>query len=363
MHIGVPKETAPGERRVALVPEVAGRLLKAGHQVTVEPGAGVAAGFPDAAFTAAGAKTGDPWSADVVCKVQKPGAAEVGKLREGAALVGILQATSSADLLRQLAQRHVTAFSLELLPRITRAQSMDVLSSQATVAGYKAVLLAAETAPRFFPMLVTAAGTLPPARVLVLGAGVAGLQAIATARRLGAVVSAFDVRAAVKEQVESLGAKFLMMEDRLEGEGSGGYAKELSQDQHQRELAFLAKSVKDADVVVTTAAIPGKRAPVLVTRAAVHGMRPGAVIVDLAAESGGNCEVTQAGTTVVEQGVTVVGPVNLPATLPQHASQMYARNVATFLGHITKDGALQLDFADEITKGTCVTHDGKVLVS
>ena len=362
MKIGIPKETATGERRVALVPEAVGRLVKSGHAVIVESGAGVEAGFPDAAYVAAGATAGEAWGADIVCKVQKPSAAEVGKLREGGALVGVLQAATSADLLRQLAQRRVTAFSLELLPRITRAQPMDVLSSQATVAGYKAVLLAAATTPRFFPMLVTAAGTLPPARVLVLGAGVAGLQAIATARRLGAVVSAFDVRAAVKEQIESLGAKFLAMDQPVEGEGSGGYAKELSQDQHQRELAFLAQSVKDADVVVTTAAIPGKRAPVLVTRAAVEGMRPGSVIVDLAAESGGNCELTQAGTPVVHQGVTILGPINLPATVPQHASQMYARNVASFLGHVTKDGKLQLDLADEITKGTCVTHDGKVLL-
>jgi len=257
----------------------------------------------------------------------------------------------------------VTAFSLELLPRITRAQSMDVLSSQATAAGYKAVLLAAETVPKFFPMLVTAAGTLSPARVLVLGAGVAGLQAIATARRLGAIVSAFDVRAAVKEQVESLGAKFLMMEEKMEGEGTGGYAKELSADQHQRELDFLARSVKDADVVITTAAIPGKRAPVLVTRAAVDAMRPGSVIVDIAAETGGNCELTEVGTVVVHQGVTILGPVNLPATLPLHASQMYSRNVATFIGAITKDGAVRVDFTDEIVKATCVTHDGKVLRS
>ena len=362
MKIGIPQETAPGERRVALVPEAVGRLVQAGHQVTLEAGAGVEAGFPDDAYVAAGGVTGDAWNAEVVCKVQKPSGAEVGKLREQAALVGVLQAATNPDLLRQLAQRRITAFSLELLPRITRAQPMDVLSSQATVAGYKAVLLAAATTPRFFPMLVTAAGTLPPARVLVLGAGVAGLQAIATARRLGAVVSAFDVRAAVKEQIESLGAKFLAMDQPVEGEGSGGYAKELSQDQHQRELAFLAHSVRDADVVVTTAAIPGKRAPVLVTRAAVEGMRPGSVIVDLAAETGGNCELTQAGTTVAHQGVTILGPTNLPATVPQHASQMYARNVASFLGHVTKDGALQLDFADEITKGTCVTHDGKVLL-
>jgi proton-translocating NAD(P)+ transhydrogenase subunit alpha len=363
MNVGVPKETAVHERRVALVPEAAGRLVKAGQAVIVEAGAGIAAGFADEAYTAVGAKVGDAWTADLVCKVQKPSPAEVGKLRAGAALVGMLQAATSADLLKQLAERKVTAFSLELLPRITRAQPMDVLSSQATVAGYKAVLIAAETAPKFFPMLVTAAGTLPPARVLVLGAGVAGLQAIATARRLGAVVSAFDVRPAVKEQVESLGAKFLAMEDKVEAEGTGGYAKELSADQHRKELEFLAQSVKDADVVITTAAIPGKRAPILVTRAAVEGMRPASVIVDLAAESGGNCELTQAGTPVVHRGVTVLGPVNLPATVPLHASQMYARNVSSFLGHITKDGKLQLDFADEITKATCVTHDGKVLRS
>ena len=363
MKFGVPKETVAGERRVALVPDAVAKLTKDGHTVVVESGAGVSAGFPDEAYRAAGATLGDPWAAEVVCKVQKPSSGEVEKLREGAAVIGLLQAATSAELLRQLAQRRITAFSLELLPRITRAQSMDVLSSQATAAGYKAVLIAAETVPKFFPMLVTAAGTLSPARVLILGAGVAGLQAIATARRLGAIVSAFDVRAAVKEQVESLGAKFLMMEAKVEGEGSGGYAKELSADQHQRELDFLAKSVKDADVVITTAAIPGKRAPILVTRAAVEGMRAGAVIVDLAAETGGNCELTQAGAPVVHQGVTILGPVNLPATVPLHASQMYARNVATFLGNLIKDDKLQLDFADEITKATCVTHDGKVLVS
>jgi NAD(P) transhydrogenase subunit alpha len=363
MKFGVPKETVAGERRVALVPDTVAKLVKDGHEVVVEPGAGVAAGFTDGAYRVAGASLGDPWAADVVCKVQKPSPAEAGKLREGAALVGVLQAATSADLVQQLAHRRVTAFSLELLPRITRAQAMDVLSSQATAAGYKAVLLAAETVPKFFPMLVTAAGTLSPARVLVLGAGVAGLQAIATARRLGAIVSAFDVRAAVKEQVESLGAKFLAMEEQVQAEGAGGYAKELSEDQHRRELEFLARSVKDADVVITTAAIPGKRAPILVTRAAVEGMRPGSVIVDLAAETGGNCELTQTGKTVENNGVTILGPVNLPATLPLHASQMYARNVWSFLTHIVKEGKLLLDFTDEITKGTCVTHDGKVLKS
>jgi len=363
MKLGVPKETVAGERRVALVPDTVAKLVKAGHEVVVESGAGVESGFPDATFQAAGARVGDPWTAELVCKVQKPDPAEVGKLREGAALIGQLQVVTSPDLLRGLAARRVTAFSLELLPRITRAQAMDVLSSQATVAGYKAVLLAAETVPKFLPMLVTAAGTLSPARVLVLGAGVAGLQALATARRLGAVTSAFDVRPAVKEQVESLGAKFLVMEQQVQAEGAGGYAKELSADQHQRELEFLAKSVKDQDVVITTAAIPGKKAPILITRAAVEGMRPGSVIVDLAAETGGNCELTRAGAAVVHQGVTILGPLNLPATVPLHASQMYARNVSSFLGLLVKDGKFQLDLSDEILAATCVTNDGKVLKS
>jgi len=254
----------------------------------------------------------------------------------------------------------MTAFSLALLPRITRAQPMDVLSSQATVAGYKAVLLAAAATGRFFPMLVTAAGTLSPARVLVLGAGVAGLQAIATARRLGAVVSAFDVRAAVKEQVESLGAKFLAMQIGEQAEAAGGYAKQLSEETHRRELAFLAEQVKDADVVITTAAIPGKRAPILITADAVRGMKPGSVIVDLAVETGGNCELAEAGTDVRRHGVLILGPVNLPSTVPVHASQMYAKNVSSFLLHVTRDGTLVLDFDDEIIRETCVTHAGEV---
>src|SRR5213596_3129361 len=300
MNIGVPKETAANERRVAVTPDVAGRLVKAGFSVLVERGAGEAASFGDDAFGAAGATLVATAAevfgqSDIVLKVQPPSAEEARLCREGAALVALFQPSAERETVSQLAARRVTAFSLALLPRITRAQPMDVLSSQATVAGYKAVLLAAAATGRFFPMLVTAAGTLPPARALVLGAGVAGLQAIATARRLGAVVSAFDVRPAVKEQVESLGAKFLAMEERLEGEGAGGYAKELSADQHSRELEFLSRSVKVADVVVTTAAIPGKRAPILVTRAAVDGMHPGSVIVDLAAESGGNCELVEAG--------------------------------------------------------------------
>src|SRR6266849_645451 len=362
MKVGVPKETVPQERRVALVPEAVGRVVKAGHEVVVERGAGVEAGFSDDTYTAVGASLGDAWVAAVVCKVQKPSPVEIEKLPQagGAALVGLLQASTDADLVRLLARRRVTAFSLELLPRITRAQPMDVLSSQATVAGYKAVLLAAQTAPRFFPMLVTAAGTLPPARVLVLGAGVAGLQAIATARRLGAIVSGFDVRPAVKEQVQSLGAKFLEMQIGEQAEAAGGYAKQLSEETHRRELAFIAEHVRDADVVITTAAIPGKRAPILITAEAVRGMKPGAMIVDLAAETGGNCEVTKPGTEVREGNALVLGPLNLPSTVPLHASQMYARNASSFLLHVTRDGKLVVDFDDEIIRETCVTHAGEV---
>src|SRR5437588_131879 len=305
MKTGVPKEIAPNERRVALTPDVAGRLRKGGFEVLIERGAGSAAFFPDEAYTAAGATVSDRSSvlgqSDIVLQVQAPIAGELAQYREGGTLIAFFQ--PAADLLRQLAQRKLTAFSLVLLPRITRAQPMDVLSSQATVAGYKAVLLAATTAGRLFPMLVTAAGTLPPARVLVLGAGVAGLQAIATARWLGAVVSAFDVRPAVKEQVESLGAKFLQLEIAEQAETAGGYAKQLSGATHRRELAFIAQHVKDADVVITTAAIPGKRAPLLITADAVRGMKPGAVIVDLAAETGGHWEVTEPGREVRRRGV------------------------------------------------------------
>jgi len=365
MRIGVPKETAANERRVALVPDAVGRLVKTGLEVVVEQGAGVAAAFPDDAYRAAGAGlVATPpdvfGKSDVVLKVQPPAPAEVGLCREGTALVAVFQPAAERDVVAALAARKVTAFSLALLPRITRAQPMDVLSSQATVAGYKAVLLAATTAGRLFPMLVTAAGTLPPARVLVLGAGVAGLQAIATARRLGAVVSAFDVRPAVQEQVESLGAKFLQLEIAEQAETAGGYAKQLSEETHRRELAFIAQHVKDADVVITTAAIPGKRAPILITADAVRGMKPGAVIVDLAAETGGNCEVTEPGKDVRRDGVLVLGPLNLPSTVPLHASQMYARNVASFLLHVVQDGRLNLDFSDEIIRETCVTHAGEI---
>src|SRR6184192_4312202 len=365
MRIGVPKETAANERRVALVPDAVGRLVKTGLEVVVEQGAGTAAAFPDDAYRAAGAglvaTPADVFGrSDVVLKVQPPSTAEVALCGEGAALVALFQPSAERETVSQLAARKVTAFSLALLPRITRAQAMDVLSSQATVAGYKAVLLAAAAAGRFFPMLVTASGTLAPARVLVLGAGVAGLQAIATARRLGAVVSALDVRPAVQEQVESLGAKFLRLEITEQAEGSGGYAKELSEETHRRELAFIAQHVKDADVVITTAAIPGKRAPLLITAEAVQGMKPGSVIVDLAAETGGNCELTELGRDVVRNGVLIFGPANLPSTVPYHASQMYARNVSSFLLHVTRDGNLVLDFDDEITRDTCVTHAGEV---
>ena len=365
MKVGVPKETAANERRVALVPETVGRLAKGGLSVLVERGAGSGAFCPDEAYAAAGAtvvadRAALFGQADVVLKVQAPAPAEVGLCREGAALVALFQPGADPTLLQQLAARKVTAFSLVLLPRITRAQPMDALSSQATVAGYKAVLLAATTAPRFFPMLVTAAGTLPPARVLVLGAGVAGLQAIATARRLGAVVSAFDVRPAVKEQVESLGARFLAMEITESAETAGGYAKQLSEDTHRRELEFLAEQVKAADIVITTALIPGKPAPRLVTGEAARGMKPGSVIVDLAAEAGGNCELTEAGTEVHRDGVAILGPVNLPSSLPLHASQMYSKNVSSFLLHLVKDGRLALDFTDDITRDSCVTHSGEV---
>src|SRR3989449_9606970 len=363
MKIGVPKETAANERRVALTPDVAGRLVKAGLSVVVERGAGDAASFGDDAYGAAGATpvatAAEAFGSDIVLKVQPPSAQEARLCREGNALVALFQPAAEREAVSQLAARQVTAFSLALLPRITRAQPMDVLSSQATVAGYKAVLLAAVATGRFFPMLVTAAGTLPPARALVLGAGVAGLQAIATARRLGAVVSAFDVRPAVKEQVESLGAKFLEMQIGESAETAGGYAKQLSDETHRHELAFIAQHVKDADIVLPAAAIPGMRAPILITAEAVRGMKPGSVIVDLAAETGGNCELTEPGSDVIRNGVVIIGPANLPSTLPVHASQMYARNISSFLLHVVKDGALRLDFEDEITRDTCVTHAGE----
>jgi len=363
--IGVPKETEPGERRVALVPDTVGRLAGDGVETLVEAGAGEAAGFPDAAYEEAGARVVPApelyAQAELVARVRRPSAGEIAALREGQALVALLQPLADPSVADALAARKVTAFSMDTIPRITRAQSMDALSSQATVAGYKAALLAATTIGKFFPMLTTAAGTIAPARVLVLGAGVAGLQAIATARRLGAVVSGYDVRPVVKEQVESLGAAFLELD--VEGaEGVGGYAVALAEDEQERQRQLMALHVGASDAVISTALVPGRRAPLLVTEDAVAGMRPGSVVVDLAAEAGGNCALTEPGETVVRHGVTIVGETNLPSTMPLHASQMYARNVASFVGLLVRDGALHLDFEDEIVRDTCVAHDGRVLL-
>ena len=356
MRLGVPKETAPGERRVALVPETVGRLAGAGFEVAVERGAGAVAAFPDEAFAEAGASlVGNALDADAVVKVQKPSAAEVEALRDGSVLIAFLQPLTDPEGIERLGARGVVAFAMESIPRITRAQPMDALSSQATVSGYKAMLLAAERLPRFFPMLMTAAGTVAPAKVLVLGAGVAGLQAIATARRLGAVVTGFDVRAAVREQVESLGATFLDLGVTVE-EAAGGYARELSEDDRRRQQEALEGRIADFDVVVTTALVPGRPAPRLIPAAAVRSMRPGSVVVDVAAEAGGNCELTSPGEIVEREGVTIVGLTNLPSTMPYHASQLYARNVAALLQHLAPSGELELDWEDEITAGACVTR-------
>ena len=347
-----------GERRVALVPDAVARLVKAGLDIVVERGAGVEAAFGDELYGNAGATlgtAGDALGADVVVKVQKPTEAELAQIRAGAVLVGFLQPLADPQGVEQLAARGVTAFAMESIPRTTRAQSMDALSSQATVVGYKAVLLAADRLPKFFPMLTTAAGTVAPARVLVLGAGVAGLQAIATARRLGAVVSAFDVREAVKEQVESIGATFLDLGVRAE-ETAGGYAAELTDEQRAEQQRLLNDRIAEMDAVVTTAAVPGRPAPKLITAGAVSRMRFGSVIVDVAAESGGNCEVTTPGEVTVVDGVTVVGLTNLASTMPVHASQLYARNIVSLLEHLVKDGELTLDFDDEITAGACVAR-------
>lgn len=356
MKVAVPKETAPGERRVALVPEVVGKLAAAGIDVVVEPSAGEAASFSDDAFREHGAELGEPWSAEVVAKVRKPKADEVERLHEGQVLIGFLEPLTDADGIERLARRGVVGFALESVPRITRAQPMDALSSQATVGGYKAVLLAAERLPRFFPMLMTAAGTVPPAKVLVLGAGVAGLQAIATARRLGAVVSGFDVRPVVREQVESLGATFLDL-GVVGEETAGGYARELTDEDQQRQQEELERRIPEFDVVITTALVPGRPAPKLIPTDAVAAMRDGSVVVDLAAEAGGNAEPTVPGEVIVHDGVTVVGLTNLPSSVPVHASQLYARNVQALLMHLAPKGELQLDWEDEITAGACVTRE------
>jgi H+-translocating NAD(P) transhydrogenase subunit alpha len=360
MRVGVPTESAPGEHRVALVPEVVARLVPAGFDVVVERGAGTAASFPNSAYEDAGARIdSDPWQADVVVKVQAPNVDEAAKLHEAQVLIGFLQPLTDKEGLERLSGRGVTAFAMESIPRITRAQPMDALSSQATVGGYKATLLAAERLPKFFPMLMTAAGTVAPAKVLVLGAGVAGLQAIATARRLGAVVTGFDVRPVVREQIESLGASWLDL-GVVGEETEGGYAQELSEEQQRQQQDELEARLPEFDVVITTALIPGRPAPRLIPAAAVAAMRPGSVIVDLAAETGGNCELTEPGEEVVREDVTIVGLTNLPSTMPYHASQLYARNVAALLHHLAPEGELVLDFDDEITAGACVTRKEEV---
>jgi H+-translocating NAD(P) transhydrogenase subunit alpha len=355
MKLGVPKESASGENRVAMVPEVVQRLGRSGVDVVVEPGAGAGARIPDAHYTEAGATIADPWDADVVVKVAPPTDEEVGRLKQGSVFVGFLQPLTNPELAQALDQRGVTAFAMESIPRISRAQSMDALSSQANVGGYKAVLIAADHFPRYFPMLMTAAGTVPPAKVLVLGAGVAGLQAIATAKRLGAAVQAFDVRSVVKEQIESLGAKFVKLDLDFDAEAEGGYARELTPEEQEKQRAALADVIAKIDVVITTAQVPGKRAPLLVTADAVRRMAPGSVIVDMAGDSGGNCELTKPGETIVEHDVTIISPLNLPSEMAESASMMYARNVQALVELMVDDeGKLSLDWSDEVIAKACV---------
>lgn len=367
MKVGVPRETAPGERRVAIVPDGVPALKKAGLEVLVERGAGEAAYHPDGEYEQAGARLVDTdaelfGEADVVLKVDPPTLEQVDLMREGAAIVSYLPHWRMPELLEKLRARRITAFCLEQIPRITRAQSMDVLSSQATIAGYKAVIMAADRMVRILPMLTTAAGTLAPARTLVIGAGVAGLQAIGTAKRLGALVFGFDIRVAAAEQVESLGARFVGRELLDESaEDKGGYAKEVAEEKERRIRDFLAEQVREAHLVVTTAAIPRKRAPLLITEEAVEGMKPGGVIVDVSAESGGNCALTRPGEEVEVHGVRILGPLKLPAMVPMHASQMFSRNVTTFLlAMLDEEGRLSMNFDDEIVASTCVTHDGEL---
>lgn len=372
MIAGVPKETFPGEKRVAQIPAGLPALAKAGVEVLVEAGAGEAAGFPDAAYQEKGGRISPNREevfeqADVLLQVRAGGAnpdaglSDLRRMRAGQVLIGFLEPYSEPEAVQELNERKVTSFAMELVPRITRAQSMDALSSMATVAGYQAVLMAAGTLPKMFPMMMTAAGTVVPARVFVVGAGVAGLQAIATARRLGAVVSGYDVRPVVREQVESLGAKFVEMELETESaEGSGGYAKEMGEEFYRRQREMMTRVLSESDVVITTAAVPGKKAPILITWEMVKAMPPGSVIVDLAAERGGNCEITNPGEVVEEQGVTILGPVNLPATIPYHASQMYGKNVSNLLLLIAKEGKIELDMEDEVVRETLFTKDGEV---
>jgi NAD(P) transhydrogenase subunit alpha len=364
MRIGVPKETAPGEHRVALVPEVVGKLKAKGIDVVVQAGAGDDALLSDAAYAQAGAEVvTDPaqvWGCDVVVTIAPPDPERIRSLGSGSILVGFLAPLTSSATTRALADAHATAFAMEAIPRITRAQSMDALSSQSNVAGYRAALLGAEEMGRFYPMLMTAAGTIPPAKVLVLGVGVAGLQALATAKRLGARTTGYDVRPEVAEQVQSLGAQWLDLG--LEASGEGGYARELTDEERAKQQQALTDAIKGFDVVITTALVPGRPAPRLVTAEAVEGMKPGSVIVDLAGEAGGNCELTEPGRTTVEHEVKIVSPLNLPATMAEHSSQLFARNVLALLElFVGEDGALKLDFEDEIVSGSCVVRDGEVV--
>jgi H+-translocating NAD(P) transhydrogenase subunit alpha len=371
--VGVPKESFPGEQRVALVPLVIPNLAKAGLEVVVEAGAGAAAGFPDELFVEKGAKIlpsrAEVFSkADIIVQVlsygsnDRTGKADLPLLRRDQALIGFLRPLGSREIVQEIASAGVTSFSVELMPRSTRAQSMDALSSMATICGYKAVIIGADVLPKLFPMLTTAAGTITPARVLIIGAGVAGLQAIATARRLGAVVSAYDVRPAVKEQVQSLGGRFVELPIEAKGaQDARGYATAQEETFYAKQRELLGKTVMESDVVITTAVVPGKRSPVLVTADMVRGMLPRSVIVDLAAERGGNCELTRPEETVVEHGVTIIGRINLASTVPYHASQMYARNLTSFLTHLVKDGKMNLNLEDEITRETLLTRGGEIV--
>ena len=364
MKVGVPRERAEGEHRVALVPESVKKLVASGVAVVVEQGAGEGSFASDDQYREAGATIADAdaaLGADIVLKVAKPTLEEIAKLPPGAMLITTLQPLTNHDLVRALAERKATSLSMDAIPRVTRAQPMDSLSSQSNIAGYKAVLNAAAALPRFFPMLTTAAGTVTPARVFVIGAGVAGLQAIATARRLGAVVEAFDTRPVVKEQVQSLGAKFIEIDLGQSGEGSGGYARELTPEEQQKQRELMAERVTAADVVITTALVPGRRAPVLITADAVRSMRPGSVVIDLAAEMGGNCELTKPGEVNVVNGVRIDGTLNLASSVAAHASQLYSRNVSALLGLVLKDGKIDLDMNDEITNGAVITQDGEVV--
>jgi NAD(P) transhydrogenase subunit alpha len=363
MRVGVPKEIVDGERRVALVPEVIRKMAAKGFEFVVEPGAGEAAMLSDTAYEDAGASVGDGvWDADVVAKVAAPTDDEIAKLGDSTVLVGFLGPLTNTHATQALADAGATSFAMEAIPRISRAQAMDALSSQSNVAGYKSVLVATQHFGRFLPMMMTAAGTVPPARVLVLGAGVAGLQAIATARRLGAQVTGYDVRAAVAEQVQSLGAAFLELEAGKGAEGEGGYARELTDEEKQAQQTELADKIATFDIVITTALVPGRRAPILVTKHSVEKMKAGSVIVDLAGESGGNCELTEPGEVVVKHRVTIVSPLNLPASMPEHSSMLYARNVQSLLELLVDDdGELQLNFDDEIVAGACITRDGEIV--